>query len=217
MKNQNTMPTEVAYVKGHNMSDKIKSDEIVIHATNLLTQETYHWIYPKSKMDELSKVDLGAHAMLIAKQMEIATTMSGQEEMDYMHVAGKTVAEYINSSQTYKMSSLMGQNAYYVAVEYTPNGDTCCRILGAGNMETVTESTSTGLAKVIGMSKASGHVKIHSSRNRYTIMLDKLTPGTRTSYGPAFTPSYAPATSTKVGRNTPCPCGSGKKSKKCCK
>ena len=38
-------------------------------------------------MDELSKVDLGAHAMLIAKQMEIATTMSGQEEMDYMHVA----------------------------------------------------------------------------------------------------------------------------------
>jgi len=33
----------------------------------------------------------------------------------------------------------------------------------------------------------------------------------------AFTPSYAPTTSTKVGRNTPCPCGSGKKSKKCCK
>ena len=30
-------------------------------------------------------------------------------------------------------------------------------------------------------------------------------------------PSYAPATSTKVGRNQPCPCGSGKKSKKCCK
>ncbi len=25
-----------------------------------------------------------------------------------------------------------------------------------------------------------------------------------------------PATSTKVGRNTPCPCGSGKKFKKCC-
>ena len=32
-----------------------------------------------------------------------------------------------------------------------------------------------------------------------------------------ITPSYAPATSTKVGRNEPCTCGSGKKSKKCCK
>ena len=32
-----------------------------------------------------------------------------------------------------------------------------------------------------------------------------------------FTPSHAPSTSTKVGRNEPCPCGSGKKSKKCCK
>jgi len=47
--------------------------------------------------------------------------------------------------------------------------------------------------------------------------------GNETSEQPAgvgyktFTPSYAPATSTKVGRNTPCPCGSGKKSKKCCK
>jgi len=26
----------------------------------------------------------------------------------------------------------------------------------------------------------------------------------------------APAVSTKVGRNEPCPCGSGKKYKKCC-
>ncbi len=208
MENSNTIPTEVAYVKGHNMSDKIKSDEIVIHATNMLTNETYHWIYPQSKMDELSKVDLGTHAHKIAKMMEIATTMSGQEEIDYMHVAGLTVAEYINSSKTYEMARRVGQNAYYVAVEYVPNGDTCCRILGAGNVETVTESTSTGLAKVIGMSRMQGHVKPHSSGNRYTIMLDKLTAGTRTSYGPAV--------STKVGRNAPCPCGSGKKSKKCC-
>jgi hypothetical protein len=209
MKNSNTMPTEVAYVKGHNMSDKIKSDDIVIHATNMLTNETYHWIYPQSKMDEMSKVDLGTHAHKIAKLMEIATTMSGQEEIDYMHIAGYTVAEYINSSKSYEISSqLSNHNAYYVAVEYTPKGDTCCRILGSCNVETVAESTSTGLAQVMGMSRMSGHVKPHNSGNRYTIMLDKLTPGTRTSYGPAV--------STKVGRNAPCPCGSGKKSKKCC-
>jgi len=31
-----------------------------------------------------------------------------------------------------------------------------------------------------------------------------------------FNPKSAPVTSVKVGRNDPCPCGSGKKFKKCC-
>ena len=31
-----------------------------------------------------------------------------------------------------------------------------------------------------------------------------------------YNPKSAPVTSTKVGRNDPCPCGSGKKFKKCC-
>jgi preprotein translocase subunit SecA len=38
------------------------------------------------------------------------------------------------------------------------------------------------------------------------------TRGLRTASAPAL----APATRAKVGRNDPCPCGSGKKYKKCC-
>ncbi len=33
---------------------------------------------------------------------------------------------------------------------------------------------------------------------------------------PAAAPALAPATKARVGRNDPCPCGSGKKYKKCC-
>jgi preprotein translocase subunit SecA len=33
---------------------------------------------------------------------------------------------------------------------------------------------------------------------------------------PAAAPALAPATRARVGRNDPCPCGSGKKYKKCC-
>ncbi len=35
-------------------------------------------------------------------------------------------------------------------------------------------------------------------------------------YAPVWSPASAPASTTKVGRNDPCPCGSGKKYKKCC-
>ena len=40
-------------------------------------------------------------------------------------------------------------------------------------------------------------------------------PGVRYKAGKSYT-CTPPAVSTKVGRNEPCPCGSGKKSKKCC-
>ena len=203
MENQ-ILNTKVVYTKGHSMTDQIKSDEVVLHATNLLTDETYHWIYPKSKLEELSKVDLSSQAHLIAKLMSILTELPEEEQMEYAHVVGYDVAKYINSSKSYKMGSQLGHNAYYVAVEYTPQGDTCCRIMGSANVDTTQESTSTTLAHAVSMSRLQGYIKPHSSGTRYTIMLDKLTPGTRVS-GP------------KVGRNEPCPCGSGKKSKKCCK
>jgi uncharacterized protein len=35
-------------------------------------------------------------------------------------------------------------------------------------------------------------------------------------YAPVWSPASAPSQTTKVGRNEPCPCGSGKKYKKCC-
>ena len=41
---------------------------------------------------------------------------------------------------------------------------------------------------------------------------DEHVHGEHCSHGPA----RKPAVSTKVGRNDPCPCGSGKKHKKCC-
>ena len=41
-------------------------------------------------------------------------------------------------------------------------------------------------------------------------------PGVRYKAGTSYT-CHGPATSTKVNRNAPCTCGSGKKSKKCCK
>ena len=180
MKNTNTL-SEVAYVKGHNMHDELKSDDVVLHATNLLTQETYHWIYPKSKLEELDKVDLSTQAHLIAKLMEALSKLNGQEEVDFGLAIGQEVAKYINSSQSYKTASKIGQNAFYVAVEYLPTGDTCCRILGAANVKSVAESTNDGLAEAFVMNRSVGHVKVHSSGKRYTIMLDKLTPGTRIS------------------------------------
>lgn len=176
--------TKVAYTKGHNMNDELKSDDIVLHATNLLTDETYHWIYPKSKIEELDKVDLSTQAHSIAKLMEVLSKLNGQEEVDFGHAIGYEVAKYINSSKSYELGSQTvggGQNAYYVAVEYLPTGDTCCRILGAANVKNVAESTSSGLMQAISMSKMMGHVKVHSSGKRYTIMLDKLTRGTRVS------------------------------------
>lgn len=182
MENQ-TLDRTAAYAKGHNMNDQIKSNEVVLHATNLLTMETYHWIYPKSKIEGLDKVDLKSHAHMIAKLMERLTTLRGEEEVDFGHRLGYKVAEYINSSQTYPMATQVGQNAFYVAVEYTPKGDTCCRILGGCNVDTASESTTTGINKAFGMGQALGFVKLKPSEDRYTIMLDKLTPGTRVSYG----------------------------------
>ncbi len=178
MENTNT---KVAYTQGHNMNDELKSDDVVLHATNLLTDETYHWIYPKSKLEELDKVDLSTQAHSIAKLMEVLSKLNGQEEVDFGHAIGYEVAKYINSSKSYEMASKTGQNAFYVAVEYLPTGDTCCRILGAANVKNVAESTSSGLMQAISICKMVGHVKVHPSGKRYTIMLDKLTPGTRVS------------------------------------
>ena len=52
-------------------------------------------------------------------------------------------------------------------------------------------------------------------------MLKDKTVGNLTMSGPAERPAPQPskpvrASSSKVGRNDPCPCGSGKKYKKCC-
>ena len=44
----------------------------------------------------------------------------------------------------------------------------------------------------------------------------KLTEGFEGGKMPEKPKSTAPAKSTKVGRNDACPCGSGKKYKKCC-
>jgi len=40
--------------------------------------------------------------------------------------------------------------------------------------------------------------------------------GNRASKKPVVVPTSAPIRKEKVGRNDPCPCGSGKKFKKCC-
>jgi uncharacterized protein YecA (UPF0149 family) len=43
-----------------------------------------------------------------------------------------------------------------------------------------------------------------------------LTPARSLRSAAASAPALAPAMKAKVGRNDPCPCGSGKKYKKCC-
>ena len=70
--------------------------------------------------------------------------------------------------------------------------------------------------RVILAKSALGKLNAKAESNFFGYETSEQAPGVRYKAGTSYkcTP---PATSNKVGRNEPCPCGSGNKSKKCCK
>ena len=78
--------------------------------------------------------------------------------------------------------------------------------------EAGTESDDTGMVEFVARYRAEGRVVAHQERARFA----------RENGEWAFVDSAAPRPATfrreepKVHRNDPCPCGSGKKHKKCC-
>ena len=91
--------------------------------------------------------------------------------------------------------------------------------------ETIRGIKMTGIeVAVYDMAVGAAALKIWDTARHAKAILTKLNPkaaqtffGVETDEKPAgvYYPN-GPAVSIKVGRNAPCPCGSGKKSKKCC-
>lgn len=73
------------------------------------------------------------------------------------------------------------------------------------------EDDDTGMVEFVARFKSGGEQHAHHERSTF-IRED----GRWVYESGIFNPKSAPITSTKVGRNDPCPCGSGLKFKKCC-
>lgn len=73
------------------------------------------------------------------------------------------------------------------------------------------ENDTTGMVEFIARYKAHGEQHAHHERSTFC-----REDGRWVYESGIIAPKAAPVTSTKVGRNDPCPCGSGKKFKKCC-
>lgn len=73
------------------------------------------------------------------------------------------------------------------------------------------ENDNTGTVEFVARYKAQGEQHVFHERSRFG-----REDGRWVYIDGVINPKSAPVTSTKVGRNEPCPCGSGKKYKKCC-
>lgn len=79
------------------------------------------------------------------------------------------------------------------------------------DLEAGLEGDERGVVEFVARYKASGTQ--HMIHERSTFCRED---GRWVYESSIYNPKSAPITSTKVGRNDPCPCGSGKKFKKCC-
>lgn len=73
------------------------------------------------------------------------------------------------------------------------------------------EGDEHGEVEFVAKYKAAGAQHVHHERSTFC-----REDGRWVYESGAYNPKSAPVTSNKVGRNDPCPCGSGKKFKKCC-
>jgi SEC-C motif-containing protein len=73
------------------------------------------------------------------------------------------------------------------------------------------ENDDQGMVEFVARYKTDGEPHIHHERAVFC-----REDGRWVYEDGVINPKSAPVTSTKVGRNDPCPCGSGKKYKKCC-
>ena len=73
------------------------------------------------------------------------------------------------------------------------------------------ESDDSGIVEFIAHYKSGGEQHAHHERSTFC-----REDGRWVYESGVIAPKGQPVTSTKVGRNDPCPCGSGKKYKKCC-
>jgi len=79
------------------------------------------------------------------------------------------------------------------------------------DLEAGLEGDERGVVEFVARYKASGTQHVLHERSTFC-----REDGRWVYESSIYNPKSAPVTSTKVGRNDPCPCGSGKKFKKCC-
>ena len=184
MNDQETINRESEFTYGHARNEKLGTDDVIILATDLNTNATYHWIYKRSLIDSQSPVNLGNYAIEIANGLRVINDPALAhltEEQKAGHLGFDKVLPYVASTKTYKMGvHSTGHNAIYIAVDYR-GADTAVRLVGTTHLDTVEEAVGDMFQAAYSTAISIGHVKIDTKTERLTLM-DVMTPGTRVTY-----------------------------------
>ena len=188
MKNQETINKESGYTYGHKRDEKLGEEDVVVVATDLTNNTSYHWIWNRSQLNSTKHVNLSEYAPMIANGLRVIN------HPDLAHISEKQKAEqlgsnkvlpYVASSKSYEMmTQTMGHNTIYIAVDYKGN-NTAVRLVGSVSSENVDDAVGDNWSKAYQMSIMAGHIKRKGTR---LTLMDVITPGTRVTRVSNYTP-----------------------------
>ena len=169
-------------------ADERKREKRLVHMTNALARD-----------------------FLLSKRLQ-----KTKAEKEYAEYLVKSMLDYLFFHERKELQELQNKNVHDFMMVHAPNKLNLSAATGATVPETITS--------FLGFLQESGHIKnagslieeVKTHKRAFLKLMPKAKKQTTSKKAAPKKKPKKPKIEIKVGRNDPCPCGSGKKYKKCC-